>query len=116
LTPTSASWWNLTEGWFSVLTRKALINASFTSTRQLEDAIDVWASRWNHDPQPFVWTKTGNDIITKVKRGRATLDRVLESATHHWEDLLVPGSVFRVPNQSGCSGYPLIDCSQTPAR
>jgi hypothetical protein len=30
-----------------------------------------------------VWTKTVDDIITKVKRGRATLDRVAESATHH---------------------------------
>lgn len=82
-TPTSASWLNLIEGWFSVLTRKALTNASFTSTRQLEEAIDVWATRWNDDPQPFVWTKTVDDIITKVKRGRATLDRVTESATHH---------------------------------
>ena len=82
-TPTSASWLNLIEGWFSVLTRKALRNASFTSTRQLEEAIDVWASHWNADPQPFAWTKTVDDIITKVKRGRATLDRVTESATHH---------------------------------
>lgn len=82
-TPTSASWLNLIEGWFSVLTRKALRDASFTSTRQLEAAIDVWASHWNDDPQPFVWTKTVDDIITKVKRGRATLDRVTESATHH---------------------------------
>jgi transposase len=82
-TPTSASWLNLIEGWFSVLTRKALTNASFTSTRQLEAAIDVWASHWNDDPQPFVWTKTVDDIITKVKRGRATLDRVTESATDH---------------------------------
>jgi hypothetical protein len=73
----------LVEGWFSVLTRKALINASFTSTRQLEDAIDVWASHWNHDLQPFVWTRTVDDSITKVKRGRATLDRVTESATRH---------------------------------
>ncbi len=78
-TPTSASWLNLIEGWFSVLTRKALTNASFTSTRQLEAAIDVWASHWNDDPQPFVWTKTVDDIITKVKRGRAALDRVTES-------------------------------------
>jgi len=82
-TPTSASWLNLIEGWFSVLTRKALRDASFTSTRQLEEAIDVWASHWNADPQPFVWTKTVDDIITKVKRGRATLDRVTEFATHH---------------------------------
>jgi transposase len=82
-TPTSASWLNLIEGWFSMLTRKALTNSSFTSTGQLEERIDVWASRWNDDPQPFVWTKTVDDIITKVKRGRATLDRVTESATHH---------------------------------
>lgn len=82
-TPTSASWLNLIEGWFSVLTRKALTNTSFTSTTQLEEAIDVWASHWNDDPQPFVWTKTVNDIITKVKRGRATLGRVTESATDH---------------------------------
>jgi hypothetical protein len=43
----------------------------------------VWASHWNDDPKPFVWTKTVDDIITKVKQGRAALDRVTESATHH---------------------------------
>ena len=74
---------NLIEGWFSVLTRKALTNASFNSTRQLEAAIDVWASHLNDDPQPFVWTKTDDDIITKVKRGRASLDRITETATPH---------------------------------
>ena len=82
-TPTSASWLNLIESWFSVLTRKALTNTSFTSTGHLEAAINEWATRWNDDPQPFVWTKTIDDIITKVKRGRATLDRVTESATDH---------------------------------
>ncbi len=82
-TPTSASWLNLIEGWFSVLTRRALLDASFTSVTELEAAIELWASHWNNDPQPFAWTKTVDDIITKVKRGRATLDRVTESATHH---------------------------------
>ena len=82
-TPTSASWLNLIEGWFSVLTRRALLEASFTSVDELESAIELWASHWNDDPQPFAWTKTVDDIITKVKRGRATLDRVTESATHH---------------------------------
>jgi len=79
-TPTSSSWLNLIEGWFSVLTRKALTNNSFTSVAQLADTIDLWASHWNDNPQPFVWTKTIDDIITKVKRGRAALT---ESATHH---------------------------------
>lgn len=45
--------------------------------------LDMWASHWNDDPQPFAWTKTVDDIITKVKRGRATLDHLTESATHH---------------------------------
>jgi hypothetical protein len=62
-----------------VLTRRDLTNASFSSTRELEAAIDVWASHWNDEPQPFVWTKTVDDIITKVKRGRASLDRVTRS-------------------------------------
>jgi transposase len=79
-TPTSSSWLNLIEGWFSVLTRKALTNNSFTSVAQLADTINLWASHWNDNPQPFVWTKTIDDIITKVKRGRAALT---ESATHH---------------------------------
>jgi hypothetical protein len=30
-----------------------------------------------------VWTKTVDDIITKVTRGRATLDHLTDSATHH---------------------------------
>ncbi len=40
----------------------------------------MWATHWNDAPQPFVWTRTFNDIMTKVKRGRATLDCVTESA------------------------------------
>jgi transposase len=82
-TPTSASWLNLIEGWFSVLTRRALLTASFDSVGQFADTIDVWASHWNDDPQPFIWTKTVEEIITKVKRGRATLTALTETATDH---------------------------------
>jgi hypothetical protein len=42
-----------------------------------------------------VWTKTVDDIITKVKRGRAALDRVTESATDHEYDLLDSQIDFR---------------------
>jgi len=79
-TPTSASWLNLIESWFSVLTRKALHDASFTSITGLEATIDTWASHPNDDPQPFVWTKTVDDIITNVKLEQASLT---EPATHH---------------------------------
>jgi transposase len=82
-TPTSSSWLNLIETWFSVLTRKALTNTSFGSVTELEERIDRWVENWNDNPEPFIWTRTADEIINKVARGRATLDRITKSATHH---------------------------------
>lgn len=82
-TPTSSSWLNLVEGWFAQLTNKRLKHGVFTSVAELTDAIDVWVSHWNDDPKPFVWAKTADKIITNVKRGRAKLDHLTKSATHH---------------------------------
>ena len=79
-TPTSASWLNLIEAWFSVLTRKALTNNSFNSVADLTDTIDIWAQNWNDNPRPFAWTQPANNIIDKVKRGRAALTK---TATDH---------------------------------
>jgi transposase len=61
-TPTSSSWLNLVECWFSVLSRKALTNTSFTSVAELETRIDCWVSHWNDNPEPFVWTKPADEI------------------------------------------------------
>ena len=82
-TPTSSSWLNLVEFWFSVLSREALINTSFTSVADLETRIDCWVSRWNDKPEPFVWTRPADEILNKVARGQAILDRITKSATHH---------------------------------
>jgi transposase len=79
-TPTSASWVNLIENWFSLLTKKRLINSAFTSVADLVAAIEEWTSHWNGDPRPFVWTKPATDIIAKVRRGRATLAHQINSA------------------------------------
>ena len=70
-TPTSASWLNLIEAWFSVLTRKALANNSFNSVHDLSDTIDIWAQNFNENPQPFAWSQPANDITAKAKGGRA---------------------------------------------
>ena len=80
---TSASWLNLVEGWFSILTRKALKANSFTSVAELTEVIDNWTAHWNHDPQPLIWTKPPNTIITKVRRARATLNRANKPTTDH---------------------------------
>ena len=82
-TPTSASWVNLIENWFSLLTKKRLINSAFTSVADLVAAIEEWTSHWNDDPKPFVWTKPATDIIAKVRRGRTTLTHQINSATDH---------------------------------
>jgi hypothetical protein len=44
---------------------------------------DCWVSHWNDNPEPFVRTKPADEILDKVTRGQATLDRITKSATHH---------------------------------
>lgn len=82
-TPTSSSWLNLVEGWFAQLAKKALKNTSHNSVAALKTTIDTWVQTWNENPSPFVWTKTADEIIEKVRRGRAALDHHTKSATHH---------------------------------
>lgn len=56
-TPTYSSWLNQAECWFSILTRQALRGASFTSPRQLRQAIDDFVSVYNATAAPFEWKK-----------------------------------------------------------
>jgi len=56
-TPTSASWLNQVEIWFGILSRKALKNASFTSTDQLRAAIESFIEVYHQNAKPFVWRK-----------------------------------------------------------
>ena len=56
-TPTYSSWLNQVECWFSILSRSALRGASFTSPRQLRDAIDRFVKAYNETAMPFEWTK-----------------------------------------------------------
>ena len=54
----------------------------FTSVPNLIEAIEIWTEHWNDDPKPFVWHKQAEEIIAKVRRGRAVLTQV-KSATRH---------------------------------
>ncbi|MGH7409876.1 MAG: IS630 family transposase, partial [Candidatus Methylomirabilis sp.] len=56
-TPTHASWLNQVEIWFSILSRRALRGASFTSPRQVREAIDHFVKAHNETAAPFHWTK-----------------------------------------------------------
>jgi transposase len=81
-TPTSSSWLNLIERWFKELTDRRLRRGVFTSVADLSDAITTWAQHWNTDPKPFIWKATADDIIAKVKRGRATLHQIKTQTDH----------------------------------
>jgi len=67
-TPTGASWLNLVEAWFSILTRKSIRRGSFDTVRALIRHIERYLAAWNAHPTPFVWTKEPADIIRKALR------------------------------------------------
>ena len=56
-TPTHASWLNQVEIWFSILWRKVLRGASWTSPLQIRRAIDAFCEAYNEEAHPFEWTK-----------------------------------------------------------
>lgn len=65
-TPTSASWLNQVEGWFSLLSRRAIRRGVFRSVGQLVEAIQHFIHAWNANRHPFVWVKTADDILAKA--------------------------------------------------
>lgn len=67
-TPTGASWINLVERWFAALTVKQLRRGVHRRTRELEVAITQYIARTNARPQPFIWTKTADEILASVAR------------------------------------------------
>ena len=67
-TPTGASWLNMVEAWFSVLTRKSVRRGSFDTVRALIRHIERYLAEWNAHPTPFVWTKEPAAIIKKALR------------------------------------------------
>jgi transposase len=67
-TPKGASWLNMVEAWFSILTRKSVRRGSFETVRALIRHIERYLAAWNAHPTPFVWTKEPADIIKKALR------------------------------------------------
>src|SRR3954465_9915671 len=68
-TPTSCSWLNAVETFFSKLTRQRLRRGSFPSRVSLREAINRYLAEHNRDPRPFVWTADPDVIVEKVRRG-----------------------------------------------
>lgn len=67
-TPTGASWINLVERWFGLLTDKQIRRGVHRSTAELVAAIMHYLEVSNENPKPFVWTKTADEILESVAR------------------------------------------------
>ena len=74
-TPTSNSWLNMVERFFRDLTERALRRGVFRDVEELIMAIGEFIDKHNDNPKPFVWTAKASDILEKVKRARAVLDK-----------------------------------------
>ena len=61
--PTSGSWLNLVEVWFGSIERQAIRRGVFPSVRDLTTKI-----RLHHRKHPFIWTKTSDEVLAKIKR------------------------------------------------
>jgi transposase len=70
-TPTSASWLNAVEGWFSLLERRSVHRGTFTSIGDLRREIERFITAHNaHAAKPFVWRKSAKAILDSVDRAK----------------------------------------------
>jgi transposase len=67
-TPTSGSWLNLIEVFFQMITRQAIRRGSFDNVTQLTRAIRAFIRAYNDRCEPFIWTKTPDEILTRATR------------------------------------------------
>ena len=72
-TPTSGSWLNLVEVWFSIIERQAIHRGSFPSVRDLMIKIRAFITGWNDRCHPFIWTKPADQVLNKIKRKKNSL-------------------------------------------
>jgi transposase len=73
--PTSSSWLNMVERWFRDITDKRIRREAFPSVQRLIETIEDYIAKHNENPKAFVWTAKVEDILAKVERARAMLNK-----------------------------------------
>ena len=69
-TPTSSSWMNLVERFFRDLSEDVVREGSFSSTKELTEAILLYLAQRNLNPTRYEWKAQGADILAKIQRAR----------------------------------------------
>jgi len=76
-TPTHASWLNLIEVFFSIMTRQGLQQSVMKSGRQLTQFLKTYIHHYNQRCGPFIWTK-----------GPEKLQRIIQLTKEFQKDIL----------------------------
>ncbi|KPW79749.1 ISPsy1 transposase [Pseudomonas cannabina] len=74
-TPTSASWMNLVERFFSTLSEKWIKRQAHVSVKDLEASIEYYLETYNQNPKPFRWHKKADEILGSVARAAKALGK-----------------------------------------
>ncbi len=74
--PTSSSWLNMIERWFRDLTDKRIRCGAFANVPDLVQTIMNYIDQHNQNPRALQWTAKAEDILAKVRRARAVLDKM----------------------------------------
>jgi len=64
--PTSSSWLNLVERWFSDISTKRIRRGSFKNVKELIMVIKKYIESHNQNPKVFVWTASVESIMRKI--------------------------------------------------
>lgn len=67
-TPTYSAWINQVERLFAEVTRDLLQRSDHRSVQALEKDLRDWVTGWNQDPEPFIWTKTADQVLDSLAR------------------------------------------------
>ncbi len=67
-TPTSSSWLNLVESFFSIVDRRVTRRGVHRSTSAVEKDLHAFLEVHNREPKPFIWTKAADQIPDSLKR------------------------------------------------
>jgi len=73
-TPTSSSWLNMVECWFSEITSKRIRRGSFKNVKELIMAIKQYIESHNQSPKVFVWTASVESIMRKISKCKDLLE------------------------------------------
>jgi len=71
-TPAGASWMNLVESWFSILTRQQIRRGSYANVSELIAAIERFVAGYNERARPFRWTRTAEHVLAKAVKQQPT--------------------------------------------